>query len=204
MKAPFDAHVLTREANVGSLVSAGDGIGRLAGTDEYWVEITVPLDRLRWLKFAENESDHGSAVEIRHRTAWKEGEVRAGHLYRLIGELEGNTRLARALVSVPDPLVHENSTGSPPPLMIGTFVECRIQGRQITNVVRLPRDYLRANNTVWLMRDGALAVQPLTIVLEDPQYAYVSAGLSADDLVVTTSLSTVKEGTPLRVEDAIQ
>lgn len=201
IKAPFDAHVLSREANVGSQVAAGDPLGRLAGVDVYWIETTIPLDKLRWLSFAESESDQGSPVRIRHRTAWEPGQFREGHLYRLIGELEGNTRLARALVAVEDPMAREASSKGLPALMIGTFVECRIEGRELRDTLRVRREHLRANDTMWLMRDGVLAIQPVAVVFQDTEFAYISEGLDDDDLVVTTSLATVQEGVPLRTQN---
>lgn len=204
VRAPFDAHVLSRDANVGSQVNAGEPLGRLAGVDTYWVEATIPLDKLRWLSFAEGEEAEGSRVEIRHRTAWEKGQVREGRLYRLIGELEGETRLARALVTVDDPLARSDQHRGAARLMIGAFVECRIEGREIRDAVRLSRAYLRANNTVWLMRDGALAIQPVEVVFEDAEYAYIQDGLDEGDQVVTTSLATVREGVPLRVENSTQ
>lgn len=204
VRAPFDAHILSREANIGSSVDAGDPLGRLAGVDVYWVEATIPPEKLRWLSFEDGEAEHGSHVQVRNRTAWEPGQVREGYLYRLIGELEGNTRLARALVAVEDPLARESQSEDRPPLMIGTFVECRIEGREISDAVRLPREHLRTNDTVWLMRDGVLAIQPVDIEFQDAEFAYIRDGLSADDLVVTTSLATVKDGVPLRVGDGGQ
>ena len=201
VKAPFDAHVLSREANVGSLVNASDPLGRLAGVDVYWIETTIPLDKLRWLSFAEGENDHGSPVRIHHRTAWQPGQVREGHLYRLIGELEGNTRMARALVAVEDPLALKTDSPDAPALMIGTFVQCRIEGRELRDTLRLRREHVRANDTVWLMRDGMLAIQPVEVVFQDAEYAYIASGLNDDARVVTTSLATVKEGVPLRTQD---
>lgn len=201
IKAPFDAHVLSREVNIGSQVAAGDPLGRLAGVDVYWVEATIPLDKLRWLNFADGENERGSPVRVRHRTAWDPGQVREGHLYRLIGELEGNTRLARALVAVEDPLALEADSADAPALMIGTFVECRIEGRELSDALRLRREHLRANDTVWLMRDGLLAIQPVDVVFQDAEFAYIASGLKDDDRVVTTSLATVKEGVPLRTGD---
>lgn len=201
VRAPYDAQVLTREVNVGSLVTAGDPLGRLAGVDEYWVETTLALDDLRWLNFSDEENRHGSPVHIRHRTAWAPGQVREGHLFRLIGELEGNTRLARALVTVPDPLARNLDPSTAPSLMIGTFVECRIEGQEIPGALRLRREHLRANGSVWLMRDGKLVIQPVEIVFEDAEFAYITGGLARDDQVVTTSLATVKEGVPLRTSE---
>ena len=198
VRAPFHAQVLSREVNLGSQVSPGSALARLVGVDTYWVESTVPLDRLRWLSFAEDTAT-GSPVAVRHRSAWSPDQVREGYLYRLVGELEGETRMARVLVAVDDPL-GRGSGAALPSLIIGSFVECRIQGRPIEDVVRVPRDLVRKGDTVWLMRDGLLAVQPVTIVFQDAEFAYVSEGLAADDRVVTTSLATVRDGIPLRLK----
>jgi RND family efflux transporter MFP subunit len=198
VRAPFHAQVLSREVNLGSQVSAGSALARLVGVDTYWVESTVPLDRLRWLSFAEDTAT-GSPVAVRHRSAWSPDQVREGYLYRLVGELEGETRMARVLVAVDDPLGRASGAALPS-LIIGSFVECRIQGRPIEDVVRVPRDLVRKGDTVWLMRDGLLAVQPVTIVFQDAEFAYVSEGLAADDRVVTTSLATVRDGIPLRLK----
>lgn len=198
VRAPFHAQVLTREVNIGSQVSSGSALARLVGVDTYWVETTIPLDRLRWLKFSADAAA-GSPVAIRHRSAWPADRVREGYLYRLVGELEDDTRMARVLVAVDDPLGRASGSNLPS-LLIGSFVECRIDGRPIENVVRLPRDLVRKDQTVWVMRDGRLAIQPVEIVFQDAEFAYVSEGLMADDRVVTTNLATVKEGIPLRLK----
>jgi RND family efflux transporter MFP subunit len=195
VRAPFHAQILTREVNLGSQVSAGDALARLVGVDTYWVETTIPLDRLRWLAFGGQGG--ASPVRIRHRSAWPENESRSGYLFRLIGELEGDTRMARVLVAVDDPLGRE--TGGPP-LIIGSFVECLIEGRELRDVARVPRGTIRKGDTVWLMREGRLAIQPVDIAFQDGEWAYVRSGLAADDRVVTTSLATVRDGIALRLK----
>lgn len=198
VRAPFHAQVLSREVNVGSQISTGGPLARLVGVDTYWVETTVPLDRLRWLAFSENANE-GSPVSIRHRTAWPEDQGRSGYLYRLVGELEGETRMARVLVAVDDPL-GRSGDGNRPGLIIGSFVECHIDGRPIEDVNRIRRDLVRKGDTVWLMREDKLVVQPVDIVFRDSEYAYIREGLNPDDQVVTTSLATVRNGTALRLK----
>jgi RND family efflux transporter MFP subunit len=200
VRAPFDAQVLARDVNLGSQVSTGDVLGRLVGIDTYWVETTVPLDKLRWLKFPEGAGDPGSPVTIHHRTAWGAGQTREGRLFRLIGELEGDTRLARVLVEVEDPLAQRPEARGVPGLIIGTFVECRIHGREIEGAVRLPRSHVRKGDTVWLMDGDQLAIRDVEIVFQDAEYAYIRGGLSDRDAVVTTSLATVREGVKLRLK----
>lgn len=202
LRAPFDAQVINRSMNLGSQVSVGEELAELVGVDSYWVEATVPLDRLQWMVFSSGDDDGGSPVRISHRSAWPEGQQREGWLDRLVGELEGGTRLARVLVKVPDPLARLPEHAGQPSLIIGAYVETRIQGREISGALKLPRELIRRDDTVWLMREEALVIQPVDIVFEDPSFAYIDGGLQADDKVVTTNLATVKEGIRLRLRTA--
>ncbi len=197
--APFDAHVLARNVNVGSQVSPGDNLGRLVGMDTYWVEVTVPLSQLRWLTIPRQEHEEGSPVVIRN-SSWEEGEYRRGRLFKLVGALEDGSRLARVLVSVPDPHAYRRENSDVPSLIIGSFVETMIEGEEISNVIRLNRDYVRQNDTVWVMEERRLRIRDVDIVFRDANYAYISGGLDAGAQVVTTNLSTVADGARLRLE----
>jgi len=199
VEAPFAAHVLEREVNVGSQVSPGTVLARLVGLETYWVEATVPVTRLSWLTIPDGEQP-GSPVAVRNRSAWPEGTIRRGEVFRMIGELAGNTRLARILVAVDDPLAR-NAVPGTPRLMLGEYVQCRIEGREIADVVRIEREYIRSDDTVWLMVDDRLVIQPVSIVFQDETYAYIDEGLSEDDRVVTTRLATVREGLRLRLDE---
>ena len=200
IRAPFAAHIINREANVGSQVSPGESLGRLVGIESYWVEAAVPVSNLRWIEFPETSERTGSSVRIRNRSAWPEDTFRSGEVYNLIGALENQTRLARVLLTVADPLSHEPESAGLPPLMVGSYVEVRIEGKPIEDVIRMDRDFLRQNDTVWLKQDGVLKIRDVEIVFRDQDYVYIRTGLDADDLVVTTNLATVIEGSPLRLE----
>ena len=198
--APFDAQVLMRNVNIGSQVSPGDSLARLVGLNTYWVEATVPLSKLLWLNVPDKPGEKGAEVRVRNRSAWPEGLYRTGYLYKIIGELEEETRLARVLVAVEDPLAREKESSDVPGLMIGSFVEARMKAREISDVIRLSRDYVRQDNTVWVMADGRLSIRDVEIIFQDVRYAYISEGLSEGDQVVTTSLTTVTENARLRLK----
>jgi ribosomal protein S3AE len=108
--------------------------------------------------------------------------------------------MARVLVAVPDPLGRLNETNDLPALMIGSFVETQIQAGQISGVIRLNRDYIRKNETVWTMEDKKLRIKDVNIVFRDARYAYISEGLEENAKVVTTNLTTVADGARLRLE----
>ncbi len=198
IKAPFDAHVLTQNVTLGSQVSSGDNLGRLVGTEAYWINLTVPVGKLQWLTFPDSDKDTGSLVKIKNSTAWPAGAFRTGFLDKQVGALDDQTRLAQILVRVPDPMAQADSLMDKPELMIGAFVEAQMIGEEIKEVVRIDRDLVRSNQTVWVMEDGKLAIREVEIILSDAEYAYISKGLKEDDLVVVTNLSTVAEGLELR------
>ena len=198
IRAPFDAHILSQNVTAGSQVGPGDDLGRLVGTEYYWVTATVPVSKLQWLHFPENDKDRGSEVLIKNSTAWPEEQYREGYLDKEIGALDGQTRLARVLVKVADPLAKNTDLEGKPKLMIGTFVEVDIQANKLDNVVRLSRDYIRSNATVWVMKEGKLEIREVDIVLTDNDYAYIRKGLEEGEQIVITDLSTVSNGIGLR------
>lgn len=200
IRAPFDAHILNRIINVGSQVSPGENLGRLVGMDVYWIEATLPMSKLRWLALPQSELEKGSPVKITNRTAWENGEFREGYLYKLIGALEGNTRLAKVLVAVEDPLLQKSDSPDLQPLIIGAFMEVRIEATEIEDVFRVSRDFIRKDETVWVMEDSKLQIREVEIPFQNADYAFITSGLNNNEKVVATNLTTVVEGVSLRVE----
>jgi hypothetical protein len=186
--------------NVGSQVAPGDPLGRLVGLDTYWVEATVPVSKLRWLRMPRN-GEEGARVRVRNRTAWPEGEYREGRLFRLVGSLEEDTRLARVLIEVSDPLAREGDADRPR-LLLGSYVEAQIRTKRLDDVVRLNRDYVRDDETVWLMEDGVLRIRDVNVLIRDATHAYIDEGIDEEARVVTTNVSTVRDGAPLRLKGA--
>ncbi len=198
--APFDAHILSRNVNLGSMVTVGDNLGRLVGLNTYWVEVTVPVAKLRWLSFPDDSPKAGSKVRIRNRSAWPEGVYRHGSLYKLVGALEKQTRMARVLVTVDDPLARRKEEGDKPGLIIGSFVEARIQTQEVKDVIRLERRYIRKNDTVWIMKNDRLDIREVEIVFRNADYAYIQSGMQEWEQVVTTNLTTVVQGAKLHLK----
>lgn len=197
--APFDAQILSRQVNIGSQVVPGDELARIVGVDEYWIMASVPLRDLRWITFADDNTI-GSTVHVRHPTAWPAGAARRGLVSRLIGSVDAQSRLARVLVAVSDPLARRTNG---PPLILGTIVELQIEGEPLEDVIRLDRTYLRQDDTVWVMADEQLDIRDVDVVFRDAEYAYIRNGLDDNEHVVTTSLATVSDGLQLRLAEDV-
>lgn len=196
--APFDAQVISQNVTAGSQVAPGDNLGRLVGTDHYWIQVSLPINKLKWLSFPSEGEEKGAAVKISNKTSWGQNETRTGYLYKKIGALDRQTRLARLLIKVPDPLGTDITGQNVPALMVGEFVEAYIRGKEIEQVVKLDRDHLRNNRTVWVMHNGKLEIRKVSIRLIDAHHVYVSDGIKGGEKIVTTNISTVTDGVPLR------
>jgi len=201
--APFPAQILARDVTLGSEVSAGDTLGRLVGTEQYWVDATVPLSKLRWLSLADKPGAKQTTVSLYQDTVWPDGESRQGVLTQLVGELDSKARMARVLITVDDPLAQDEAEGEPP-LILNSFIRAEIEGRPLDNVVRLQRHLVRRNQTVWVMEDRKLEVRDVEIAFQDEDYAYIESGLEGGDRVITNNLSSVVSGARLRLEDDSQ
>lgn len=200
IRAPFDALVMSRAADVGSQVGPGDELGRLVGIDTWWVTASVPQASLRWLSFPD-EGETGTRATVRNRNGWPGDAARHGHLSRRLGELEADTRMARVVIDMDDPLALSSTDADAPALLIGAFVQVELEAELLSDVIRLPRSLLRTGDTVWTMSEGVLRIRPLDIVFRDAEYAYVRSGIDADARIVTTHLSTPVDGAPLRLPE---
>ena len=192
--APFDAQILSRSVNVGSQVAPGDELAQLVGVDEYWIMASVPVRSVHWLQFPAADG-RGSPVTLRNPDSWPPGAKRHASVTRMIGTLDQQTRLARVLITVDDPLARRTDG---PPLILDTLIETHIEGRPIDKVVRLSRAYVREGDTVWVMNDGKLEIREAEIVFRDAEHAYIQEGVRDGEQVVTTTLATVAEGVGLR------
>ena len=102
IRPPFDAVVLSRNVNVGSNVAVNAALASLAGTEQYWVEISIPVDQIQWLRIPGFNSTAGSEAKVFCDSAWS--SYRKGTVARLVGQIESEGRMARVLVAVDDPL----------------------------------------------------------------------------------------------------
>ncbi|HUT32628.1 MAG TPA: efflux RND transporter periplasmic adaptor subunit [Planctomycetota bacterium] len=199
LRAPFNAVVEAESVDLGSQVSPQTPLATLVGTDEYWVEVSVPVDQLRWLRVPRSSKEEGSPVRVYNEAAWGPDACRAGAVVRLASALEPEGRMARLLVSVPDPLGLKDATQRLPELLIGSYARVEIDGMELENVVPIERDLVHEGDQVWVMTpEGKLDIREVQIAFRGRDTLLISGGLKTGDKVVTTGLAAPVAGTPLR------
>jgi len=199
LSLPFDVRVLSEKVDVGQYVVAGQPVGSVYGIES--VEIEVPLEDadLAWFDIFQGEkasSDASVRTSAQVIARFAAGaHVWEGHVTRTVGQVDRMSRLVSVVVEVPRPFA---DVGAGPPLLPGTFVQVRIQGRTLENALAIPRDALRAGNELWVVRDNRLHIEKPAVIRAERDFAYVLSPDAQGLMVIVSSLDTPIEGMALR------
>jgi RND family efflux transporter MFP subunit len=198
IRTPFNAIVRTKYVDIGSQVSSQEQLAELVGTDEYWIQAPISVDRLDWIRIPRNPGQKGSRVRVFHRNGFE----RTGTVTKLLGDLETEGRMARILIEVKDPLGLKTAGGNQASLLIGEYVRTEIAGRKLQNVYQIPRTALRENSSVWIASsDGKLEIRNVEIIWRDTQTILLRDGLEPGDRLIVSDLPAPVNGMPVQVAD---
>ncbi|NOQ67152.1 MAG: efflux RND transporter periplasmic adaptor subunit [Desulfobacterales bacterium] len=197
LTAPFNALVLKSYVELGSQVSSQKRLADLVGTDTYWVQVSLPVDRLRWVQVPNGDQGAGSEVDIFYRA----DNVKTGRVARLLPDLSKEGRMARLLIEVADPLDLQAKDEKQPMLLIGEFVRVSIEGEELHNVYRVPRSALRNDREVWIVdEESKLAIRPVKTIWRDQDTVVVQDGFKPGEALVISDIPAPVAGMDLRVE----
>ncbi|BCS87962.1 efflux RND transporter periplasmic adaptor subunit [Pseudodesulfovibrio sediminis] len=195
--APFASTVETKSTDVGAAVSEQETLATLVGTDEFWVEASVPVDRLDWISIPVNDKAEGSVARIISGSGTRK-TVREGRVVRLLPSLESEGRMARVIISVKDPLNLEGRVDVKP-LLLDSYVTVQIDGGTLNNVYTIPRSAYHENGSVWILgSDGTLDIRTVNSVWRENEVIVLADGLADGETLVTSTVSAPVQGMKLR------
>lgn len=163
VRAPFPGQLTRVTAEPGSYVNPGQPIAQLSRTDVYEVRAAVPAAAAAQLKT-------GAKIDLRSRNLDRDYR---GTLHRFGAQLDEQTQTVTAFVRV-----------SGPQLRSGLYLEGELPGEAITQVAVLPREALSRDNSVYVIRNGRVATQDVTVAAIDGEFVYLR-GLTAGEVVIT-------------------
>ena len=80
-------------------------------------------------------------------------------------------------------------------LLLGDTLNVEIHAKQYENALVIPTQFLRANNTVWVMsKENKLTIKPVEVIAKDEKSVLLAKGISPEDKIITTYLTTAVEG----------
>ncbi len=193
--APFNAIVRSKSVDVGSQVSAGEAMAEMVGTDAFWIQASIPVDRLEWIRIPQRNNEPGSEVKV----YYSGGHAVEGTVNRLMGDLDSEGRMARILIEVKDPMQQLGKEQTTPPLLIGEYVRVEVKGRQIEDVFVIPRTALRDGSTVWIMNDDmTLSIRNVTPVWRSDLAVVIQNDLKHGQQLIVSDLPAPVEGMAVR------
>ncbi len=188
VRAPFDALIVSRTVSPGSYLQAGSDIAELYSADR--IEISLSVSQLDWQNFPD--------IEVLNQGSWpvtlmsvETGQQWRGYIERTELHLDDTSRQQSVIAAVDRPLEQ------PEVLAPGTFLQAQIEGRELSDLWRLPSSSLSQRGEIWYETDGILASFSAEPVASDEQAIYIRPPESLRDQMVnvlTHPLSTYMPG----------
>jgi len=189
--APFDCVVSSESIEIGKIVRAGESSGELIRSDEY--EVVFPLfagDALR-LNFGGKSSSKAVVTLDEEVMKWSwEGE-----LSRLIPDSDSKTGMLQGVVTVDSSGVGKSN----PILPIGAVMTVDVFSIDSVESSKIPEAALREGHVVWVFAGGKIQIRDVKVIDNKDGLVYIKEGLSADDMVVISSLDGVVDGMKVKL-----
>jgi len=213
LTCPFNAMVLSESVEVSQLVGRQDKLATLIGTDQFWVQVSVPLGKLPRISFRQADKP-GSVAKVALDTANGAPIVRHGRVLRLLGDLNPSGRMARILVAIDNPLdltdSPEAASASPRTMktaanciLLGCYVKVEIDAGVQENVYVIPRETLREGSRLWLVngkkKPKKLIFRNVRVLWRRRDEVLVQCDIHPDEKLVLSRLSAPLAGDPLRL-----
>ena len=179
-------------------MSPGTPLADLFSVDYAEVRLPIPQSRLAYLELPGLEGyQQGAQIDLYTDVA---GEVKhwQAELHRTEGVFDERSRVMYTVARIADPYALKDPQREP--LRIGTFVNANIEGRELADVVDLPRYILRAGNNLWVVdSERKLRNRQVTVLRTGGDRIYVSAGLDEGELVSLTALDPSFAGSRVEI-----
>ena len=201
LTAPFNAMVQAESVDVGQLVSPQTQVATLVGTDQFWVQVSVPLEMLQYIDVPGVNGTEGSPAQVVQDVGEQRIE-RQGRIMRLLGDLDPVGRMARVIVAIDDPMALEDGgegESSRLPLLIGAYVDVHVEGDAVDGVIEVPRTALREGDQLYVMNDERrLEIRDVEIAWRTEDTVLVRSGIAHGEQLVTSRVPTPVAGMELR------
>lgn len=196
IRAPFDAVVDIKRVDLGQYVTAGSALMKLLSTGVAEVRLPLLASDVPYVRYGQEESGQwplltltASFGNIRH--SWQ------ARLARLERRVDEETRVFFLVAQVDEPYNRELHSHI---LAMGLFVEASFAGNPIADAVKIPRSALHQSAYVYLLADGKLKRNSVTLARREGDSVIVS-GLQPGDRLVLTRLDLMVDGMPVKALD---
>ncbi len=213
LQAPFNGRVREKFADVGQFLRDAERVARVYSVEVAEVRLPLPIEKTRFLELpldytnADLDSEH--PIHLSASFGGREFTWEA-RLDRVEGEVDPRTRMINIVARVDQPYALDNDHPDRPPLAVGMFVHAQIMGREISNVVELPREIMHDRDTALVVLPGSdesgffkIDIRPIEVIQRNEDTVVIREGLSNGEEVCSSPLSIVTDGMLVRVDSGV-
>ena len=193
LQAPFDGVVTHRGVDEGDFITVGENntdMMTVSQMNPVRVIVHVPETDARFLT-------RGDAANLSF-SHLGQANIEA-KVTRTSGRLDAHTRVMTAEIEVPNADMK---------LLAGAFGSATITLAEEKDALMLPQGAIRVDEkggtTALVVRDGTVAITPVSIGIDDGVSIQVTSGLSAGDVVIGPTLERFSDGQKVQTQAAAQ
>lgn len=194
--APFDGRVLTKNADVGQVVSSNAELASIYATD--YVEIRLPINNsdLALMTLPESYQAKGD-IEVAFKSSLVGNQVWNGNVIRSEAAIDNSSQQLYVVAHINKPF--EVSDQQPMPIKIGQYLTANIAGNELKDAIVIPNNTIYQGSYVYLVNKGTILRKDINILWQNSEEAIIDQGLNAGDQLVLTSLGQVSSGTKVAI-----
>lgn len=188
LQAPFDGRVITRVIQEQEQLVIGRPIGQIYATDTLQLRIALTPEQLTLL---------GNIGKNTHSiTASNDNNKWQGYLIRSESMIAAN-RMVYVIAEI-----HLEKSEEQP--LLGSLLSVSIQSLPKPNLIKIPLTALYNNNSVWVVNhQQQLYIQPINIIFQNNNEAYINNGIATGDNIVINPLADAYNGMPVVINHSI-
>ncbi len=201
VSAPFDLRVTEKLVDFADYVTKGKTLLTADATNAVEIQAQFPLGKMRPLRrntpyAATDKQSHSDLTAQVELNIDDKAIVWQGEVQRSGGKIDAQSQSQSIIVQVNNPY-QQAKPGQRPPLVRDTFVKVTLIAPPLKEQLAVPVTALH-DETLYLLKDGKLAIQPVNVDFIHNQLAVIKSGLNSGDVVVVSQLQPAVKGMPLK------
>ena len=201
LRAPFNAVVASRDVELGQFVNRAQSVAVLFDADSVDVRVPLAIRQLGYLDVpmgfrGEFDSAQAPQVELTGSYGGKQ-YTWEGKLLRTEATIDPNSNTVQSIIRIEQPSA--DLGGESIPLPIGLFVEARIAGKLVEDIISLPRSVIRNNSQVLVVdAENKMYFRDVDIYRLEQDRVLISGGLLPGEKICTSPIQAVVDGMSVR------
>lgn len=190
IRAPYRCIVDQKFIDDGAYLSAMSKIAKIYSVSNFEVRLPVSLDTVSFLP-----ENNGVGSTARLTTKIGNRELRwDGNVSRFEGGIDSKTFSMMMVVNIASN--KEQGLFKYPPK--GLFLDAKIKGIKLDDVIKIPRIAIRENDRIWVLdKDKKLKIFQVEIIREERDHIYVESDLTDGSKVIVSPIAVPIEGMQL-------